>query len=104
MDDNKSSPSCCTADLNDRRYLFVHPGAQLSHVAVQLVPALHQGRHPRHPLLGDLVHLAPPLPVPLHLPVRVVVSRHLEGGGGRLLQDLDLGFTLVLEVLAKEKS
>ena len=88
-----------TVDVNDRRYLFVHPGAQLSHVAVQLVPALHQGGHPRHPLLGDLVDLAPPLPVALHLPVRVVVGRHLEGGGGGLLQDLYLGLALVLEVL-----
>ena len=80
-------------------HLGRHPGAQFPHVSVQLVPALHQGRHPRHPLLGGLVDAAPPHLEPPNLVVSILVVSHLLGRGGRLLQHRQLRLALVLESL-----
>merc|ERR1719341_162510 len=89
--------------LGSSRVLCGDPGAELAHVAVQLVPALHQGRHPCDPFLGGLVHGHPALLEGGHLLVCIVVGGHLRGGAGRFLQDLQLCLTLILEVLGVSK-
>merc|ERR1712127_193749 len=84
--------------LGSRRILGVHPGAKLSNISVQLVPALDQGGHPRHPLLADLVAFHPALFVSLHLLIRILVSCHFLSGCSGLFQDLQLCFAFFLEV------
>merc|ERR1719391_1352923 len=89
--------------LWSRGVLGCDPAAQLSHVAIQLVPALHQGCHPCNPLLEALMHHSPPLSEGAHLLVGLVVTCHLLRGGGSILKNLQFGLGVVLEVLAVSK-
>ena len=56
--------------------------------------------HPGHPLLEALVDDGPPLSEGAHLLVGLVVAGHLLRGGGGVLEHLQLGLGVVLQVLA----